>query len=33
MSRPPHHPNNIRWRIQAMKFILEVKVKLSLCFF
>jgi hypothetical protein len=27
MSRPPHppwfnHPNNIRWRIQAMKFII-----------
>jgi hypothetical protein len=26
MSRPPHprwydHPNNIRWRIQAVKFI------------
>jgi hypothetical protein len=27
MSRPPHppwfnHPNNIRWRIQAVKFII-----------
>jgi hypothetical protein len=27
MSRPPHppwfnHPNNIRWRIQALKFII-----------
>jgi hypothetical protein len=44
MSRPPHppfnHPNNIRWRIQAVKFIimqfslwLAQLAKLQFCIF